>query len=98
MQIRRLNPHDTESATAWYAALRAGATAGRIAPLVTGEQELLTSLRTNDTNPLQDRHAYGAWDGATCLGTLLVDLPLRENRQVADVDVNVPPAHRRRGV
>jgi GNAT superfamily N-acetyltransferase len=98
MKIRPLDPHDDAEATAWYAALRAGAAHGRTAPLVVSATALLTSLRTAATNPAAARHPYGAWDGATCVGVLLVDLPLIENAHVAEVDVTVPPEHRRRGV
>lgn len=98
MRLDELDPHDAPTAQRWYAAMRAGAGAGRVHPLVVTEGALLASLRANASNPSYDRRPYGAWDGDTCLGTLLVELPRRDNRHRAEVDVNVPPAYRRRGV
>lgn len=97
MDIRRLDPQD-DSAHRWYAALYAGAAADRTAPIVVAESSLLTALRTNADNPNFDRHGYGAWEGTTCLGAATLDLPRRENLHLAEIDVNVPPAHRRHGV
>ncbi len=96
VQIRALDPFDDVSAGNWYAAMYAGASAGRVAPPVVGAASELTSLRTNDSNKTYDRRAYGAWDGDACLGTVLVALP--RNGHVAEVDVNVPPSHRGRGI
>jgi GNAT superfamily N-acetyltransferase len=98
MEIRALDVGDAKQSDTWYEALHEGAAAGRHAPLIVGRTALLTSLRTNDTNAAYDRRAFGAWDGTICLGTLLLDLPRRDNTDSAELDVNVPPAFRRRGV
>jgi GNAT superfamily N-acetyltransferase len=98
MDIRPLNLTDTAEASGWYAAYAAGATAGRTAPLVHTEKAVLTSLRTNGENPNSDRRAYGAWDGDTCLGAALLELPRKENTHLAAVEVVVPVEFRRHGV
>ncbi|WP_018349410.1 GNAT family N-acetyltransferase [Longispora albida] len=98
MKIIELDPHDSAQAGPWYAAMRAGAAAGRVSPLVTGETALLSSLRFNDSNPNMDRRGFGVWDRDVCLGTALLDLPQRSNPTAAELDVNVPPQYRGRGV
>lgn len=98
MDIRRLDPHDLDTASRWYAALHAGAAAERTAPIIVAQSSLLTALRTNDDNLNYDRSAYGAWDDTTCLGTATLDLPRQENRHLAEIDINIPPEHRGRGV
>jgi len=97
MLIHALDPHDVTRAGVWYAALRAGASAGRVAPPVVSEYSLLTSLRTNDSNTFNDRRAYGAWDDDSCLGACVVTLPRGDNRHLVEIEINVPPEHRRRG-
>jgi len=98
MEIRRLDPHEEDQAEAVYQALRAGASADREAPVVEEQDALLASLRGNDSNPNTDRRAYGAWQGTECIGALLLSLPRRENRHIAEIEVSVPPGARRRGV
>lgn len=99
MDLRRIDPHEDTAARAWFATLRAGATAGREAPLFMGEAPTFASLRSNDDNPFTDRRAYAAWEGARCLGALLLALPRRDNTHLAEVEVlAVPPAERRRGI
>lgn len=98
MEIRSLDPHDDGAAREWYSALYEGAADARVAPLVTSEVSLLTSLRSNDSNPNTDRRALGAWFGERCLGTALIDLPRVENVHLADIDIAVRPGERRRGI
>lgn len=98
MDLRALDPSNATEAAAWYAAMHAGAAAERTAPAIIGEQAVLTSLRTNDANLVNDRRAFGAWDGPTCLGAATLGMPRQENRELAEVDVTVPPEHRRHGV
>ncbi len=98
MDIRGLDPHDETAARAWYAALYAGATAGRVMPAVIGEDKQLALLRTNDSNTVMDRRAFGAWRGDTCLGTATLAMPRVDNLHSANIDINVRPEHRRQGV
>jgi GNAT superfamily N-acetyltransferase len=98
MEIRRLAAFDNSEAAAWYDAWRAGASADRHAALVTARDSQLKSLAANATNPNRHREAWGAWEGDSCLGGMLVEWPLQENLHRAEIDIAVPPAHRRRGV
>ncbi|MEV0643722.1 GNAT family N-acetyltransferase [Phytomonospora sp. NPDC050363] len=95
--VRVVDPHDEIALRAWYTAMRAGAAADRVHPLIQAYEEFATSLRT--PNPSRRRTAYAAYgaDG-TVLGTLDLALPLKENLRLAEWDVNVPPEYRRRGV
>ncbi|MEV0900511.1 GNAT family N-acetyltransferase [Actinoplanes sp. NPDC049802] len=94
MDVRRLWTFDGGEASAW----RAGSVAGRHAALVTARQTLLRSLAADDSNPNRHREAWGAWDGDTCVGGMLVEWSRRENPHRAGIDVGVPAEHRRRGV
>ncbi|WP_079127571.1 GNAT family N-acetyltransferase [Streptomyces sp. TP-A0874] len=77
--------------------MREGAVAGRLVPLVPGYDELGTSLRSPGSR--RRRTAYAALDGTgAVLGTLLLELPLQDNEHLAELDINVPPAHPNRGV
>lgn len=98
MQIRELDPTDDDTFDRWYAAFHAGAVHARVAPLVESAGALRTSLRSNADNIENDRRAYAAWEGDTCVGTAQLRLPLQENRHLAEVSVCVPPDHRRSGV
>lgn len=98
MEIRRVDLHNPEEADLWYAAVRAAASADRVAPVVEERDALFTSLRSNDANPNYDRRAYGAWLGGACVGTALIDVPRRDNRHLAELEIGVPPHARHRGV
>ncbi|GIE30941.1 N-acetyltransferase [Actinoplanes italicus] len=98
MEIRRLATFDGPEAAAWYDAWRSGATADRYAALVTSRDSQLKSLAANATNPNRHREAWGAWNGDSCVGGMLVEWALQENLHRAEIDIAVPPAHRRRGV
>lgn len=44
------------------------------------------------------RHAVGALDADLCLGTALLERDTEHITHLGEVDVNVPPEHRRRGI
>jgi GNAT superfamily N-acetyltransferase len=94
--ISELDPFNAPSADAWYVAFRAGASAGRIAAPVVPKSSLFSLMRAPTGN--HDRRAIGAWDGGECLGTVLIEYPLRHDTHTVEVDVNVRPEHRRRGI
>lgn len=93
--IREVDPHDDADLRAWYEAMHDSATDGRAAPLVSSYAELSASLR----NPGEEkiRTPYAALVGTAVVGTLMLELPLKENRHVAEVNVAVAPRHRNRG-
>ncbi|MFC4072565.1 GNAT family N-acetyltransferase [Actinoplanes subglobosus] len=98
MEIRKLTSFDGTEAEAWYQARHAGATADRHAALVTARDTELRSLAANDTNPNRHREAWGAWEGDTCVGGMLVEWARQENMHRASIDIAVPAPNRRRGV
>lgn len=93
--IRVVDPYDDGLFQAWYAAMHAGATTGREAPKVVTYEALSASLRTPTAR--KKRTTYGAFVDDTIVGTAMLDLPMNENRHLAEVDINVPPAQRGRG-
>jgi GNAT superfamily N-acetyltransferase len=93
--VREIDPHDEDALRAWYRACRAGSVAERTAPLVFAYEEVRASLR--NPKPTALRRVFGSFDGDTLAGALRLDLPLRENRDLADWTLAVPPEHRRRG-
>jgi GNAT superfamily N-acetyltransferase len=98
MRIEQLAGFDDERASRWYEAFRDGAAAGREAPLITPRGSQLASLAADATNPNRHREAWGAWEGSSCAGAMVVEWPLRENLHRAEIEVDVPPEHRGRGV
>jgi GNAT superfamily N-acetyltransferase len=95
LQVMPVDAHDEGQFTAWYAALNAGATAGRHAPIVVSAKVMRSQL-LHQTRAV--RHAYGVFDGDQCLGTAVLERDTQDNIHLGEVDVNVPPEHRRRGI
>jgi GNAT superfamily N-acetyltransferase len=91
---RELDP--SEDLDAWYAVYRAGASADREAAILIGQETLLFSVRT--PGPLQKRHLVGAFDGERVVGAMLFQYRLQENLKTVEVEIDVPPAERRRGI
>jgi GNAT superfamily N-acetyltransferase len=95
-RIVEIDPHAAAALHTWYGVMRAGAAAGRAAPQIVSHESLRASLV--NPNPHLPRTPYGAFDGGTLVGALLVELPRRDNTHTAELDVNVPPENRNRGV
>jgi GNAT superfamily N-acetyltransferase len=98
MEIRSLDLSCPGETQAWYRALSDAQSAGLVAPVVIQREAVLTSLRSNSSNPSSDRRAYGAWHEAECVGAALLDLPRRDNAHLAHLELGVPPRARHRGV
>lgn len=96
VEAREVDPQDEAGLSAWYAALRAGATAGRAAPLIATYGSMAVSFR--QPGPRVRRLPVAAVDGDRTVGALLLDLPQTENLSIAHVEIAVPPAERGRGV
>jgi len=90
-----LDARDDEQFAAWYAALRAGAAAGRHAPVVTSAAALRSQL-LHQTRAV--RHAVGAFEGGVCVGTAVLERDTEHDTHLGEVDVTVPPEDRRRGI
>ena len=95
LAVTPVDARDDHQFATWYAALRAGAAAGRHAPMVVSEGALRAQL-LHQTRAV--RHAFGVFDAGRCLGTAVLEHDTAHNTHLGEVDVNVPPEHRRRGV
>lgn len=93
--ITPIDPADESALRAWHTALVEAATHGRPEAAVMGYTDLRGMLAPRD-----DRHhrLYAAVEDGRTVGTLMVDLPDRENRHLAEVDVSVVPDRRGRGL
>ncbi|GAA3085984.1 ADP-ribose pyrophosphatase YjhB (NUDIX family)/GNAT superfamily N-acetyltransferase [Kribbella aluminosa] len=96
ISIREIDPADLALFDEWYDAFRAGAVAGREAPLVEGREALGYSLR--NPGPLKTRCAVGAFEDDRVLGAMLFEYRLADNLDTVEVEIDVPPEHRRRGI
>ncbi|MEV6286610.1 GNAT family N-acetyltransferase [Kribbella sp. NPDC051770] len=92
---REVDPHDDETFRSWYAAFHAGATDGRPAALVQNWTALASSLR--NPGSAKRRIPVGAFDGDRLIGALLFEYRLQDNLDAVSVEIDVPPAERRRG-
>ncbi|WP_375425460.1 GNAT family N-acetyltransferase [uncultured Friedmanniella sp.] len=95
LQIVPVDARDDGRFTVWYSALRAGATAGRHAPIVVSATAMRSQL-LHQTRAV--RHAVGAFDGDQCLGTAVLERDTQDNTHLGELDVNVPPEYRRQGI
>jgi GNAT superfamily N-acetyltransferase len=98
MKIIRVDPFDDEAFADWHAAMDAGARHGRTDPPIWRLPEMLIQFRDTAAERSEDYEAYAAVEDGTVVGTGSLELPLRDNKGRADIDVSVPPRHRRRGV
>lgn len=96
ISVREIDPADLALFDEWYDALRAGVVAGREAALVVGRESLGYSLRT--PGPLKRRLAVGAFEDDRVVGAMLFEYRLRDNLDTVEVEIDVPPEHRRRGI
>ncbi|MFC7550056.1 GNAT family N-acetyltransferase [Plantactinospora sp. GCM10030261] len=96
LDIHDVDPHDEDALRNWYIALHAGATADRPAALVTDWPTMRRRLRRD--GPHHRWLAVAAVSAGRTVGALLVGLPLTENRTTIDIEIDVPPEHRCRGV
>ncbi|MEU8225905.1 bifunctional GNAT family N-acetyltransferase/NUDIX hydrolase [Kribbella sp. NPDC048915] len=96
IDVREIDPADLSLFDEWYDAFRAGAVAGREAPLVVPREALGTSLR--NPSPLNARLAVGAFEDGRVVGAMLFEYRLEDNLDTVEVEIDVPPAQRRRGI
>ncbi|HZX07440.1 bifunctional GNAT family N-acetyltransferase/NUDIX hydrolase [Kribbella sp.] len=94
--IREIDPADLALFDEWYDAFHAGAVAGREAALVESREALGYSLR--NPGPLKTRRAVGAFEDDRVLGAMLFEYRLADNLDAVEVEIDVPPQHRRRGI
>ncbi|MFC9693064.1 GNAT family N-acetyltransferase [Kribbella sp. NPDC056951] len=94
--VREIDPADPVLFDQWYDALRAGAVAGRSAALLGTRETFRVSLR--DPSPLKTRLAIVALDDDQVVGAMLFEYRLQDNLDSVDVEIDVPPSFRRRGI
>ena len=93
--IKTIDPHNDGQLRAWFEAMYSAAVAERSRPLVWEYGEQASSLRS--PNEHAQRLVYGAYIDETVVATLLLELPLSENRDTCEWMLCVPPQYRRRG-
>ncbi|GAA0589144.1 GNAT family N-acetyltransferase [Kribbella sandramycini] len=96
IDVREIDPADLVLFDQWYDALSSGALAGREAALLETRQSLAYSLR--NPSPLKRRLAIAAFEDERVLGALLFEYRLSDNLDTVEVEIDVPPEHRRRGI
>ncbi|MBM2618662.1 hypothetical protein JIG36_24190 [Actinoplanes sp. LDG1-06] len=96
LEINEVDVHDDAALRAWHDAVREGESAGRAAPMVFTYASMAASFR--NPGPNTRRLPVAAVEAGATVGALLIDMPLREDLTTAVVEINVPPAHRERGV
>lgn len=98
MKITRVDPLDDNAFAAWHAAYAAGGAAGRVNPPIWTLPELKVAFLDQNPDRSLDREAYSAIVDGEVVGALSIELPLHDNRQLAEFELHVPPQHRRKGV
>ncbi|MEV0645313.1 GNAT family N-acetyltransferase [Phytomonospora sp. NPDC050363] len=96
MKISRIDLFDDAVFNAWHAAASEGVGAGRHDPPLYSAAQSAVAYRATD-GPY-DYELYGAVVDGEIVGTVRVELPKHDNRTLADIEVAVVPAHRRRGI
>ncbi|ADB31509.1 NUDIX hydrolase [Kribbella flavida DSM 17836] len=93
--VREVDPFDRPTYDRWDAAFRAGAAEGRPDALLVTQEALASSLRNR--GPRKVRIPVAAFDGDRMVGAMLFEYWLLDNPDTVAVEINVPPAERRRG-
>ncbi|WP_145808884.1 NUDIX domain-containing protein [Kribbella amoyensis] len=92
---REVDPFDDDLFGRWYAAFRAGAGYERPDALLVTREALTYSLR--NPGEAKRRIPVGAFDGDRLVGAMLFEYRLLDNLDSVEVEIDVPPADRRRG-
>jgi GNAT superfamily N-acetyltransferase/RimJ/RimL family protein N-acetyltransferase len=97
MRIAFVDPRDEPAFRAWFEAFDAGLRAGRVDPPVKTYPELLAHHQNPPKSSLL--RVFAAYDEhGSVLGAGTVELPQRDNRSLAMLELAVPPQWRGRGV
>jgi GNAT superfamily N-acetyltransferase len=95
--VRTVDPHDDAAFHAWYDAYTVGFEAGRIDPGGWTYAEAAAVYRQPSASFTMT--AFAAYDEAEqCVGGAWGGLPQKENLQRLELNICVPPEHRRQGV
>ncbi len=96
LEIRTIDVHDEAQLHEWWATGRESVVADRAYDVYPAWEHSRTAL--SEETPEHDLTLLAAYDDGRMVGIGLVELPLLDNTHLAYVDVDVPPAHRGRGV
>lgn len=96
VDLRQVDVDDDAALHEWWQAFDASARHGLTAPFVMGYDHLVARVRRPGKH--WQRTVLGAYDGASLVGCALVALPQVQNRDGAEVDIQVGVAYRRRGI
>jgi ADP-ribose pyrophosphatase YjhB (NUDIX family)/GNAT superfamily N-acetyltransferase len=95
--VKEIDPADLALFDEWYDAFLAGSVAGReTAALTVGRETLGYSLR--HPSPVKQRIPVAAFEDDRVLGAMLFEYRRTDNLDTVEVEIDVPPAHRRRGI
>lgn len=95
-EIVVIDAHDDDALAAWHAVESASVRHERPFALQRSFTALASSVQ--HPNPWRRRILLAAVDGTAMVGVADLVLPTAENTHLADLEVNVAPQHRRRGV
>ncbi len=96
MQVTVVDPADADALVRWHEALRMGSSYGRPAATVAGLDNLRVTLQ--ERGPAHEQQAIAAEESGETLGAALLEFHLLDNPKLAEIEVDVPPGHRGRGV
>lgn len=99
VSIRTVDPPHEDALHAAYSTFHEGASAGRTAPLVSPYEAFRTSMQ--EPGPWADRTMFAAYESEIHdrpLGVALLELPTRDNRHLAELEIAVSPRQRGRGI
>jgi GNAT superfamily N-acetyltransferase len=96
MMVREIDALDEPLFDEWYAVLREAAIADTEAAIITSHGTLAYSLR--NPSEVMTRLAVAAFDGDRIVGSMLFEYRLEDNVDTVEVEIDVPPAQRRRGI
>ncbi|GAA1509361.1 GNAT family N-acetyltransferase [Kribbella lupini] len=95
ISVREVDPFDEPTFGSWYDAFHAAAVDQRPAAVVANREALTFSLQ--NPGPAKRRIPVGAFDGDRLVGAMLFEYPLIGDPDTVEVEIDVPPAERRRG-
>ncbi|GLZ76103.1 GNAT family N-acetyltransferase [Actinorhabdospora filicis] len=96
MEIFRIDPLDEAALSANHAAMSAGLAFGRVDPPIWSLDEVRVNL-THEGSSYQ-RELYSAVVDGEVVGGAQIEMPMRDNLNLAQVEVAVRPSSRRQGV
>lgn len=97
LEITRIDPFDAAAVDAWWDAYASAERADRGDDIPVWSREETRSELQQESR-VNERRAFLLHDDGLVVGAASLTLPLKDNTHVAYLDIDVPLAHRRRGV